>query len=320
MRRLLVLYCPKFLGTLPRNGNSLLCNGIRMPAFGGLCVFGSCRAPDIASVHRIGVFRPPANCAILSTTGKRLLSDENRRLVRLMATGAANGSTRTVERALDLLGEVCAEGDITLSECARRVALPASTALRLLRTLEAVGFVVRDETGSFSAGPRLIQLGASALGRQSLVRLAEPGMQRIVAATGESTYLAMHSSGDTAIYVAMVEGTRAVRHTSWVGRSVPLAKLALGRALRGEVGECGYVAERDRLEPDVTAVAAPIRRPGGIAGALSLLGPTYRIDDDAMHAFGRIVGREAYAVGEQLGVAHDDDTVGMRPLKEATQA
>jgi len=266
------------------------------------------------------VFRGSGKCAIVSVTGNRLLPNEKRRLAALMATSGAHGSTRTVERALDLLGEVCAEGAITLSECARRVALPPSTALRLLRTLESAGFLVRDEAGSFSAGPRLIQLGAAALGRQSLVRLAEPGMQRIVAATGESTYLAMTSSDDTAIYVAMVEGTRAVRHTSWVGRSVPLATLALGRALRGDVGECGYVAERDRLEPDVTAIAAPILRPGGIAGALSLLGPTYRIDDDAMHAFGRIVSHEARAVGEQLGVPHDRGDEMLPPLKEAKRA
>ncbi len=33
--------------------------------------------------------------------------------------------------------------------------------------------------------------------------------------------------------------------------------------------DAGYVAERDRAEPDVTAIAAPVLRPGGVAGALS---------------------------------------------------
>lgn len=212
------------------------------------------------------------------------------------------GSTRTVERALGLLAEVCAEGSITLAECARRAHLPASTALRLLRTLDGAGFVTRDDTGAFRAGGRLIQLGAVALGRQSLVGLAEPGMQRIVAATGESSYLAIAGPGDSAIYIAMVEGTHTVRHTSWVGRSVPRADLAVGRALRGADTPSGYFAERDRLEPDVTAIVASILRPGGIAGALSVLGPTYRIDDDAMHEYGEIVSREAAAIAEQLGV------------------
>ncbi|HEV7193069.1 MAG TPA: IclR family transcriptional regulator [Jatrophihabitantaceae bacterium] len=223
------------------------------------------------------------------------------------------GSTRTVERALGLLAEVCTRGSISLSECARRAHLPPSTALRLLRTLETSGFVVRDASGSFSAGATLIQLGAYALGRQSLVRLAHPAMQRIVAATGETTYLSIAGPNETAVYIAMVEGTHAVRHTSWVGRSMPFENLAVGRALTGDVPAVGYVAERDRHEPDVTAIAAPIRRPGGVAGALSLLGPTYRIDDKTMQTYGRIVCREAQAIGAELG-----DQPATTALREGT--
>jgi IclR family acetate operon transcriptional repressor len=222
----------------------------------------------------------------------------------MTAVGTA-GSTRTVERALGLLAEVCAEESISLSECARRAQLPPSTALRLLRTLEGAGFVTRAADGTFRAGTRVIQLGAAALGRQSLVRLAEPGLRRIVARTGESAYLAIRGPAETAVYIAMVEGTHAVRHTSWVGRAIPLGDLAVGRALRGDVPDVGYTGQRDRAEPDVTAIAAPIRWSGGVAGALNLLGPTYRIDDAAMHVYGEIVSREAEAIGEQLGTVND---------------
>jgi IclR family transcriptional regulator, acetate operon repressor len=216
-----------------------------------------------------------------------------------MAT--ASSSTRTVDRALGLLAVVCDEDAITLSECARRAGLPASTALRLLRTLETSGFVARSAAdGSFRAGPRLVQLGASALGRQALVGMAESALKRIVAATGESAYLSIAGPAETAIYIAMVEGTHAVRHTSWVGKAVPCADLAVGAALRGDVGGRGYVAERDRLEPDVTAIVAPVRRRGGVAAALSLLGPTYRIGDADMHTYGQIVATEAGELARQL--------------------
>jgi IclR family transcriptional regulator, acetate operon repressor len=214
---------------------------------------------------------------------------------------AAPGSTRTVERALDLLAEVCAGPPVSLTECARRVALPASTALRLLRTLEATGFVSRDGSGAFRPGFRVLQIGATALGRQSLVELAQPGLARIVDQTGESTYLVVRGPHDTALYLAMAECTHAVRHTSWVGRAIELADLAVGAALAGEVPEAGYVAQRDTIEPDITAIAAPVRRPGGIAAALNLLGPTYRIDEPTTHVYGRIVAREAAAIGALLG-------------------
>jgi IclR family acetate operon transcriptional repressor len=218
-----------------------------------------------------------------------------------MTEAPGSTSTRTVDRALALLAEVCAEESISLAECARRTGLPPSTALRLLRTLEASAFVARGADGGFGAGARLIQLGASALGKQTLVRLAEPALHRIVAATGESAYLSIPGPGDTAIYVAMTEGTHSVRHTSWVGRAVPLENLAVGRALRDQVPDEGYVAERDRFEPDVTAIVAPIRHPGAVVGALSVLGPTYRIDDATMRRFGTLVALEAQDLSRQLG-------------------
>lgn len=213
----------------------------------------------------------------------------------------ASGSTRTVERALALLGEVCADGAITLSDCARRTQLAPSTALRLLRTMETAGFVSRRPDGTFHPGTRIVQLGALALGRQSLVKQAEPSLQRIVESTGESAYLVIRGPADTAVYLAMAEGTHAIRHTSWVGRAIDLEDLAVGRALRGDVPADGYVAQRDRLEPDVTAIAAPIRWPGGVVGALNLLGPTYRIDEETLHRYGAIVAAEAQVVGGQLG-------------------
>jgi urocanate hydratase len=217
-------------------------------------------------------------------------------------TAIAQSSTRTVERALGLLATVCSAGAVSLTESARRSGLPASTALRLLRTLEASGFVARDSAGVYHPGPRIIQLGATALGRQSLVELAQPSLARIVEQTGESSYLVVRGPGDTALYLAMVEGTHPIRHTSWVGRAIELADLAVGRALRGDVPDTGFVARRDRHDPDITAIAAPVYRPGGVAAALNLLGPTYRIDDVRTEEYGRIVSHEAAVISARLGV------------------
>lgn len=217
-----------------------------------------------------------------------------------MTALATAGSTRTVERALGLLAAVCAQGSISLTECARQAGLPPSTALRLLRTLEASGFVTRSADSTFHAGTRVIQLGALALARQSLVGLAQPGLQRIVELTGESAYLAIRGPASSAVYIAMAEGTHAVRHTSWVGRAISFTGLAIGRALLGEVPDSGYVAQRDLSEPDVTAIAAPIRWPGGVAGALNLIGPTYRIDESTMHAYGAVVAAEAASIAAQF--------------------
>ena len=235
--------------------------------------------------------------------------------------GAA-ASTRTVDRALALLAEVCSHDPVNLADVARRTGLPASTALRLLRTLESTGFVRRDGAGVFHAGPRMVQLGALAYGRQNLVTEAEPAMRRIVSECGESTYLAVPSTVGTAVYIGMVEGTFSVRHTSWVGRTVSLDGTAVGAAMNGWTGPEGYVALRSAVEVDVAAVAAPVRRAGGptggqgpVAGVICVVGPSYRLDEERLRQVGAIVSREALALSTQFGSeapAKDDDKVTTR--------
>ncbi|WOH18434.1 IclR family transcriptional regulator [Paenarthrobacter sp. GOM3] len=192
---------------------------------------------------------------------------------------AADSSTRTVERALALLGAVCSEGAIALSDAARVADLSPSTALRLLRTLEGVGFVSRDDGGNFRPGASIIQLGALALGKESLVSLCTPAMKRLVATTRESCYLSIPGVGDTGIYIAIVEGTHSIRHSSWVGRSIPLEGTASGQVLKGEQPERGFAVVRSGVEDDVTAIAAPVVMGGRTVASLSIVVPSYRVDE-----------------------------------------
>lgn len=65
----------------------------------------------------------------------------------------ADTTTRTAERALTLLSVVCEKGSVTLGEAAKAADLSASTALRLLRTLESTNFVRRDDDAATAPGP-----------------------------------------------------------------------------------------------------------------------------------------------------------------------
>jgi IclR family transcriptional regulator, acetate operon repressor len=208
----------------------------------------------------------------------------------------ADSSTRTVERALALLSAVCTDGAISLSDAARTVDLSASTALRLLRTLEGSGFVSRDPNGNFRPGASVIQLGALALGHESLVSICTPAMKRLVAQTGESCYLSIPGAGDTGIYIAIVEGTRSVRHASWVGRSIPLEGSAAGQVLTGGQPDRGFAVVRSGVEDDVTAVAAPVVMGGRTVAALSIVSPSYRLDE----AKALKIGEELVRVAQNL--------------------
>jgi IclR family transcriptional regulator, acetate operon repressor len=213
----------------------------------------------------------------------------------------AEPSTRTVERALALLAAICERGSANLADSARDCGLAPSTALRLLRTLETTGFVSREEQGGiYRPGARLMQLGAQALSNESLVDLARPTMEKLVAETGESVYLSVEGHGDTALYIAIVEGTHSVRHTSWVGRTVPLDKSAAGRALRGGTPDCGYVIVERGVEADVTAIASPVHSEARIVAAMSLVVPSYRLTKGQAAEFGRKLTSATGDVSAQL--------------------
>lgn len=213
----------------------------------------------------------------------------------------AEPSTRTVERALALLAAICERGSANLADSARDCDLAPSTALRLLRTLETTGFVTREEqSGTYRPGARLIQLGAQALSNESLVELATVSMEKLVAETGESVYLSVEGHGGTALYIAIVEGTHSVRHTSWVGRTVPLDGSAAGLALRGRVPESGYVVVERGVEADVTAIAAPVYSEARIVGAMSVVVPSYRLTKGQTAEFGRMLTSATGEVSARL--------------------
>ncbi|WP_394938994.1 IclR family transcriptional regulator [Psychromicrobium sp. YIM B11713] len=221
-----------------------------------------------------------------------------------MAEAHAAPSTKTVERALNLLGVVCDRGSVSLAEAARDAELSASTALRLLRTMETAGFVRKEDDG-YRPGMRIVQLGAQALANESLVSMAQESMRRLVAATGESAYLNVRSSaaGDSqnGIYIAVQEGTHSVRHSSWVGRSIPLEGTAAGAALtglgsEGGLGSKGYIVVTDGVEADVTAIASPVVVGGRTVAALSVVAPSYRISAVDAERIGALLAAEASSI------------------------
>jgi DNA-binding IclR family transcriptional regulator len=212
-------------------------------------------------------------------------------------------SVRAVQRALRLLdcfSEV--SPNLTLSECTRKTGLPVSTVSRLLATLEAEGIVRRSPDGSYSCGTRLLQIGLTALQSVSTYDLADPHLRRLTEVTGESAYLGIPSGEQHVVYVRHSVSLKSIRHSAWLGRSVPRRDTAIGTAMDGKVNASGFVATRRTIEPDVTAVAAPVRDPNGmIIAAINVVGPTFRITDQDVELFGASVVDAADAISSELG-------------------
>jgi DNA-binding IclR family transcriptional regulator len=189
------------------------------------------------------------------------------------------GVPRSISRVLDLFEIVLAERNCNLTTAASASELTPTTALRYLRALEARGYVDRDESGDFSAGPTILRIAASLRGGTVLDRLAavaQPHLDELAQLTGESTYVAV-SDGRTGTYIATAESPRAIRHVGWVGQDVDLHGSALGAAL----AEPGNTATRTAaIEADITAMSRALPANGKLGLAVSIVGPEHRFTAD----------------------------------------
>ena len=106
--------------------------------------------------------------------------------------------------------------ELTLSDVARRAGVTRAAAGRFLRTLQSLGYV-RNDGRSFALTPRVLELGYSYLSSLSLPEVAQPHLEALSRAVGESASAAV-LDGTEIVYVA----PRAVRVTVYAGTSGPI--------------------------------------------------------------------------------------------------
>ena len=226
--------------------------------------------------------------------------------------------SRSAERVLVLLDTVITEGPLCLTVAATRTDMPASTALRHLRVLTDRGYLVKDNSGTYSVGPSFVRTALASLQSGPYARLtaaAQPELERLVEATEESAYLAVRD-GTEAVYIATVEGRRAIRHVGWVGRTVPVDGTAVGEALFAGPPAPGArpaaIFNTGSIEPDVTAVCAPVHGAEGPVAALSVLGPADRLKGTRLQTAASAVVEAAWATSMALS-SPEAERVGAIP-------
>ncbi|MCU1392258.1 MAG: Transcriptional regulator, IclR family [Ilumatobacteraceae bacterium] len=207
----------------------------------------------------------------------------------------ARSHPRSSDRVLQLLAAVGGSATpLSLTEAAALVGLVPSTALRQLRALEAAGLLERnDDDQLYRPGPQLVDLARTVFVGRSLATAAQPFLDQLATATGESAYLAVGEGNRRAAYVATAPGQHALRHSGWLGRSFATATTAVGAALNGRVDDDGAVVREGTLEAGITAVSAPVLANDGIVAALTLVGPTFRLDGASLGSARRAVADAA---------------------------
>ncbi len=217
----------------------------------------------------------------------------------------------SVARAMALLQELRdADTGLSVHELARRIGVHASTASRLLATLEAAGMVQRDGQGPYRLGLGLVTLADRVLARLDLQTLARPVLVELMERTGETTTLSLpgeqeaitvDSAPSRSSVVSMARlGRPSVAHGTAVGKVMlafgggPLPRESdmvaftdrtitdradLAAEVRA-VRERGYSTVFGERDVDVNAIAAPVfDRSGGLAAILGIQGPATRLRD-----------------------------------------
>lgn len=216
---------------------------------------------------------------------------------------AGAGDVRSVRRALQLLTLFDGvRSRASLSELARESALATSTVQRLLQTLERESFLVREADGRYALGTALMRLGITAVRATPLHERAGPWLTALSRKTGETANLAVLDTPESAFYIRQRVSDQAIRHENWVGRPFAVEGTAVGMALTGRVGGGGGYVTRHTQTPDVSAAAAPVHgAEGDIVAGLSLTGPTFRIDDEALERMRHAVVEAARELSHALG-------------------
>lgn len=235
----------------------------------------------------------PIDSAWCATTPKRAGSDQS--------------GLRSVSTALEVLECFAVDGDLGVSDIARRLGIAKSTAHRLLTTLAGSGFIEQDrDTGLYRLGLHLYELGTLAQARHSLRHAALPTLHQVAAQTGHTVNFGV-ADGPDVVFVERIEvgegrhvlghsGRRFPAHVTATGKAIAAFNPELDRARRAagfpprarstvrteqdwdaeleRVRLRGYAMAVDESFDGVTSIAVPVIRGQRAIACVSVFGPS----------------------------------------------
>ncbi|HXV94460.1 MAG TPA: IclR family transcriptional regulator [Pseudonocardia sp.] len=245
---------------------------------------------------------------------------------------ATHSGSQAVERASALLGLIVESGaPRTFSSLVDELGLAKSTTSRLLQALERSRLVHRDRSGAFRPGALFSLHAARPSALHDLCELARPTMENLSELSRETVNLAVPRGGQL-VQIDQVDSRYLIGATSWVGVDVPAHCTALGKVLYAygalplppghlerrtahspvdraqfehalvEVRRRGWAASLDELELGLAAVGVPVRTvDGAVVAAVSVSGPTNRINDYGITRLGDLLVAELRGLSALLG-------------------
>jgi IclR family acetate operon transcriptional repressor len=241
---------------------------------------------------------------------------------------------KSAARVLDVL-ELFAtiEGTLGVTEVARKIGIPKSSAQGLLTTLASRGYLAKHDSTYFLP-PELRDGGWIGGFRARLISVAEPVLEEIAEESGESAFLGA-LSGNEVQYLAKVISHNEVRYDASLNQLRPIYCTSIGLAILAHMDEpvavgvlqriklvkvtpntvtdrqaidrildrarqLGFAEVKDANILGASGVAAPIFGPrGDVVAALSIGAPSTRYAK-ARRSLAEIVVTRAAAISRRL--------------------
>ncbi|TQS72954.1 IclR family transcriptional regulator [Rhodobacteraceae bacterium] len=215
---------------------------------------------------------------------------------------------QSVSRALHIL-ELLAHsgGSARLKEISHGAGLNVPTAHNLLKTLIALGYVIRrTEDARYHLGDRVLNLARVAGNDDQLRERLRPVLEAVQRETAETAFVAV-PSGDRIYFLDVVESSALLRVSGQKGERVTMVGSAIGQlflaynpALRartkgaetldrelGEIARQGYALDHEQVFTGVAAVAVPWMEDGEMRAGFGVTGPGLRMQPERLPQIAR---------------------------------
>lgn len=246
--------------------------------------------------------------------------------------------TQALVRALRLLDIVATQEPLRTAAVAEQAGLSRATVHRMLGALAEAGLLRQDSAeGHWRLGLKVFEMAHRVWDSLDLRGAAEPELARLAQASGETARLAL-LDGNGCVYVDQREAARSgVRLGNGIGARTPLHASACGKVILAHlpppdrrrrirslpltpltaatitdpaafqrdldlVKARGYAVSLGESTEGVAAVAAPVLdHLGEPIAAVCVIGPSFRLPPDRLHALGREVIEAARRISGNAG-------------------
>lgn len=220
---------------------------------------------------------------------------------------------QSVDNALSIIDLLCSHEELGATEIAKYMNLGKSTVFRLLSTLLAKGFITKDKNSQYSLSYKFAAIGKIVSSRSTLVNQIHPYLTKLTELTGETSHLVIWHSDTKIIFIDKVIGTSSIHMDSIIGFTRLAHMTGSGKVLLAyaeesvvqnyldqatfacqtpntistrtelltkleEIRKQGYACDDEESEIGLTCFAAPIFQLEKVMAAISISGPTTRMN------------------------------------------